>query len=102
MKKSFPLHLPGKVDARVVESVKHDVRKYVQRERRKTLPPDFSVWDFSCKVGADSDNCHEVAWREIGPAIDSVVSGGADSVYVEVVAVPAHRPLPTPPTAAEP
>lgn len=92
MKKSFPLHLPGKADARVVEAVKHDVRRYIQRERRKTLPPEFSVWDFACKVGPDPANGQEVAWREIGPAVDAVVSSGADSVYVEVVAVPSHRP----------
>jgi hypothetical protein len=99
MKKSFPLHLPGKADARVVEAVKHDVRKYVQRERRKALPPDFSVWDFACKVGTESGDCQDVTWREIGPAIDSVVSRGADSVYIEVVAVPSHRPLAVPPNA---
>jgi hypothetical protein len=99
MKKSFPLHIQGKADARVVEQVKHDVRKYVQRERRKTLPPEFSLWEFTCKVGPGAASAEDVSLGEIGPAIDTVVRTGAESVYVEVLAVPSHRP-PSPPAVS--
>ena len=53
MKKTFSLHAPGLADARVVEAIKHEVRRYVKRERSKRLPEGFEVWEFSCKVGSD-------------------------------------------------
>ena len=56
MKKTFPLHVPGKEDVRVVEAIKVTVAKYVKRERRKTLPEEVDFWDFQCKVGPDSES----------------------------------------------
>lgn len=91
MKKNFPLHAPGKADARVVEGIKHDVRKYVQRERRKTLPEGFDQWNFTCKVGADATSATSLELSAVASAIDAVVSTAADSVYVEIIAVAAHR-----------
>lgn len=91
MKKTFPLHAPGKADARVVEGIKHDVRKYVQRERRKTLPEGFDQWDFACKVGADAATADVKNLQTVAAAIDAVVQAGLDSVYVEVVAAAGHR-----------
>lgn len=91
MKKNFSLHAPGKADARVVEGIKHDVRKYVQRERRKTLPEGFDQWDFTCKVGADAASATSLELSAVASAIDAVVSTAVDSVYVEIIAVAAHR-----------
>lgn len=101
MKKTFPLHVPGKADARVVEGIKHDVRKYVQRERRKVLPAGFDQWDFACKVGATAAAAEGKDLSSVASAIDAVVQTGADSVYVELVAAAAHRaPRSAPLTAA--
>jgi hypothetical protein len=92
MKKSFPLHLPGKADARVLDAIKHDVRKYVKRERRKPLPDGFDVWRFECKVGSSPETAEPRTLQEISNAIDAVAkSDGASSVYVEVNAVPGNR-----------
>jgi hypothetical protein len=52
MKKTFQLKEPGKDDQRVLDAIKHEVRKYVKRERRKTLTTGVDFWDFDCKVGA--------------------------------------------------
>ena len=46
MKKTFPLHVPGKEDPRVVEAIKVTLTKYVKRERRKKLPEGVDFWDF--------------------------------------------------------
>lgn len=112
MKKTFPLQAPGKARERVVEAVKHDVRKYVKRERGKTLPEGFDQWDFACKVGATAATAEIKSLKDVAPAIDEIVLAGADEVYVEVVSVAAHRApriasastpvVPPPPTAAEP
>ena len=101
MKKNFALHAPGKADARVVEGIKYDVRKYVQRERRKTLPEGFEQWDFSCRVGVDAATAVSTELSAVAAAIDAVVATAADFVYVEVLAVAAHRaPRHAPPAAS--
>ena len=91
MKKTFPLHAPGKAAPRVVEALKHDVRKYVKRERGKTLPEGFDLWEFACKVGATSPTALVTPLNDVGAAIDGVVSAGGAEVYVEILAVPGHR-----------
>lgn len=91
MKKTFPLHAPGKADARVIEAIKSDVRKYVNRERRKPLPEGFEVWEFNCRVGLDAATAEPKVLKEIGGAIDSVAQTGADGVYVEVLAQASRR-----------
>jgi hypothetical protein len=94
MKKTFPLSAAGKADARVVDSVKHEVRKYVKRERKKPLPADHELWDFACKVGVDQLSAESKRLGEVSAAIDTVARTGAKSVYLEILAVPMRR---TPP-----
>ena len=57
MKKTFLLQVEGKNPDRILEAVKHEVRKYVRREGRKTLPEGFDYWDFDCKVGTSTRLC---------------------------------------------
>lgn len=102
MKKVFPLQVPGKVDARVVESVKSDVRKYVKRERRKDVPEGFTAWNFICKVGADAATATACELPDISRRIDAVANEGGKHVYVEVLAQPAHRTGAEPATDIEP
>lgn len=91
MKKTFPLQAPGLVAARVVEAIKHDVRKYVKRERGKKLPEGFEVWDFNCKVGPSAVAAEAKPLNDVAPAIDDVAKQGSPGVYVEIIAVPGHR-----------
>ena len=51
MKKKFSLKHPKIKPARRVEAVKHEIRKYLKRERRKELPEGVDFWDFDCKFG---------------------------------------------------
>lgn len=95
MKKTFPLQIPGQADARVVEAVKNEVRKYVSRERRKTLPEGFDLWNFRCKVGPDRDGAGDCELGNLTPAIDEVVRARAPAVYVEIMAEPGKRILPS-------
>lgn len=92
MKKTFPLHEPGKAPARVVDHVKHEVRKYVKREHHKELPEGFDFWSFACRVGADASTAADCALGDISARIDDVVAGGGPAVYVEIVATPARHP----------
>lgn len=109
MKKTFPFSAPDRATARVIDAIKHDVRKYVKRERRKELPEGKDFWDFACKIGATADAAEPKSLDEVNPAIDAVAAAGAETVFVEILAVGgqhirhAAAPLgPVPPAPAEP
>lgn len=91
MKKVFPLNDPRKNSARVLDAVKHDVRKYVKRERGKTLPEGFNEWAFDCRVGASAVDAQVVDLPVISTAIDKVAQAGAPGVYIEILARAAIR-----------
>ena len=94
MKKTFALTDPGKAPPRVVEAVKNDVRKYVKRERRKTLPEGFDLWMFRCRIGPEADRAQVCELGNVSPAIDAVANAGEAQVYVEILAEPGHRVTP--------
>lgn len=103
MKKTFPLHEPGNADERVVEAVKFEVRKYLKRERRKTIPVGFDQWDFACKVGPDQDLAEAKSVKEIFTAIDAIAKAGSPQVYVEALSSPGKRfPAASPAASIEP
>ena len=86
MKKTFKLHIEGKNNDRVLEAIKHEVRKYVKRERRKTLPKGVDYWAFDCKFGVTSEAAEVVRLGELTKKMDEVASAGGDSFYVEILA----------------
>lgn len=98
MRKNFPLRHPRKADARVLDAIKHDIRNYVVRERRKPLPEGAAFWEFACKVGATPETAKSVALKEISAALDAVGATGVDHVHVEITAVAAVRTTPAPRT----
>jgi hypothetical protein len=91
MKKIFPLKAPGKDDARVRDKIRHEINKYVRRERKKTLPEGFDLWNLNCKVGASAEAAEALPLKEVGGAIDRVALAGAMEVYIEVVVAAGHR-----------
>ncbi|MBC7742515.1 MAG: hypothetical protein H7061_09970 [Bdellovibrionaceae bacterium] len=91
MKKSFSLTVPNKKPDRQVEAVKHDIKKYIARERRKALTPGVDFWDFDCKFGADSNKAEVIHVAEINKKIDEIVIEKAESFYIEIIAKPGVR-----------
>ena len=91
MKKEFKLTDPRKAPARQVDAVKHEISKYLARERRKPLPEGVDYWDFDCKIGADKDKAEVIHVAEINKGIDRIVGENADHFYLEVLAKPAYR-----------
>lgn len=86
MKKTFSLAVEGKNPARLLDATKHEIRKYIKRERRRDLPAGVDFWDFDCKLGATQDTAAPTHVAEIIPQIDALVLGGATSFYVEILA----------------
>jgi len=94
MKKVFKLTDPKKHEDRVLEAVKHDIRKYVKRERKKDLPEKATMyWDFDCKIGATAETAEVVIFEELIKALDKVKAEGAKEVYVEILAKAVMKPV---------
>lgn len=91
MKKEFKLTDPKKAPARQVEYVKHEINKYIARERRKPLKENIDFWDFDCKIGGEKEEASEIHVSEINKGIDRIVAQGADHFYIEILAKPGYR-----------
>ena len=84
MKKTFPLQIEGKHPDRVLDRVKHEVRKYLKRERSRALPEGVDFWDFDCKFGLSEDTAQAVHLANVITCIDSAAKEQATQVYVEI------------------
>tara|TARA_B110000467_G_scaffold156243_1_gene169516 strand:+ start:132 stop:440 length:309 start_codon:yes stop_codon:yes gene_type:complete len=86
MKQTFRLTAPGKDDARVRDKIRHEINKYVKRERRKDVPDGYFRWDMDCQAGDDESTAVEVPLKELSLKIDEIAAAGAEKVYVQIVA----------------
>lgn len=91
MKKTFSFAHPKKKRPRVADAIKHEVKKYIKRERNKTLPKDVDFWDFDCRYGASEDSCDMIHVSEINKCISEADAEGLDTFFLEVLAKPGKR-----------
>lgn len=88
MKKTYELSHPKIKVARLIDAAKHDVKKYMKRERRKDLPEGADFWGFNCKFGADAATAKAIHVGEINKHIDEAEHQALPSFYLEIVATP--------------
>ena len=91
MRKTYPLRIEGRHPDRVLDAVKHDIRKYLKRERRRDLPAGADYWDFDCRFGLAQDGAQATHLANLIAQVDAAARDGAASVYVEILARPAVR-----------
>jgi hypothetical protein len=91
LKKTYLLNVDGKNRDRLLDASKHDIRKYVKRERAKALPEGVDFLDFDCKVGASDVTAAPVHFSEVMAAVDALVKDGADQFYAEINSKSGHR-----------
>ena len=91
MKKTFRLDIEGKNRDRLLDAVKHEIRKYVKRERRRDVPAAADYWDFDCKFGLTPESAEAVHLASLTGLIDDVAREGGNQFYVEILAKPGHR-----------
>ena len=101
MKKTFPLEVPNHKPPRVIEAIKSEIRKYLKRERRKTLPEGTDFWDLDCRAGKDSETAETVHVSEITKPIDFAAQEKWDAIYIEILAKEGHRAKAEKPEVAE-
>lgn len=85
MKKTFRLKHEKLKLPRLVESIKHEVKKYIKRERRRELPEDADYWDFDCRFGVDQETSEVIHLSEINKRISWVESEKLESFYLEIM-----------------
>ncbi len=91
MKKTFSLELPNKKRERQVESIKHEVRKYITREKKKILPDGFDYWHFVCKFAIEGEEIQDIDFTDITKSIDKAYESQKDTFYLEILKEPAKR-----------
>jgi hypothetical protein len=101
MKKTFTLVHPKIAPARLAETIRSDIRKYVKRERRRALPEGFDFWDFDCKYGAVEAEAKGAHLAELGKHVQQAEKEELESFYIEILAKPAKRTKKKPVTAGK-
>lgn len=91
MKKTFELKHEKVKTPRVVEGIKHEVKKYLKRERRKTLPEGADFWDFECRGGPSAEEAQTIHVADINKFIDSAEKEERPQIYLEILAKEGHR-----------
>ncbi|EIF51687.1 DUF6172 family protein [Sulfurovum sp. AR] len=93
MKKIFKLTDEKKHEDRVLEAVKHEIRKYVKREKKKKLDDaQNTYWDFDCKIGVTPDTAKVVEYDALIKELDAVKADGATDCYIEILAKVVQKP----------
>ncbi|MBQ4833282.1 hypothetical protein J8L70_08515 [Pseudoalteromonas sp. MMG010] len=91
MKKTFTLNHEKIKYPRMVDAAKHEVKKYLKRERNKTLPVDADYWAFDCKFGNTADDAQAIHVSQINSKITEIEQQELAHFYVEILARPAQR-----------
>ncbi|KAB7768600.1 DUF6172 family protein [Xanthomonas maliensis] len=91
MRKTYQLNPEGKNRDRVLEASKHDIRKYIRRERRKELPADADYWDFDVRFGVDEASAAPLPPAELIRAVTALAAEGGSQFFVEILRKPGTR-----------
>ncbi len=91
MKKTFSLTHEKIKTPRLIDSIKHDVKKYLKRERKKKLPVDVDYWDFDCKYGHSEDTAETIHVSALNKSIDDAAQHELASFYLEILVKPGIR-----------
>lgn len=97
MKKIFRIQEENKNSDRAIDAIKHELRKYLKRERNKKLPEGSPFWIFECRIGESEEHAKEVLVQELIAAIDTAHTEKWSTCYVEIVAKPAKNLKPSSP-----
>jgi len=84
LKKKFLLTDEKKDPQRVLDSIKHNIRKYIKREKRKELPEGTNFWKINCKFGKNEENLLEIRFEDIMKSINEASEQNLESFCIEL------------------
>jgi hypothetical protein len=91
MKKTFSLRHERIKTPRLADAIRHEVKQYIKRERKKALPENADFWDFACRFGKDEANSDKISLTEISDCISNAETTQMESFYLEIIAKPGQR-----------
>jgi len=91
MKKTFKLKVENKHPDRQIESIKHEIRKYIKREKNKAKPEGVDFWNFECKFAKNSDEPKTIEFIDITKCIDEASNEDCETLYMEILSVEGKR-----------
>ena len=91
MRKTFNIIVENREPERQVDYIKHQVKKYLGRERRKKLADGVDYWDFDCRIGVTSELASAIPVGHINKAISKIVEEKNETFYLEILAKPGIR-----------
>ena len=91
MRKTFLLTHEKIKTPRLIDAIKHDVKKYLKRERNKKLPEGVDFWDFDCKYGQTKDTAEVIHMSALNKSIDDAVQKELASFYLEILVKSGYR-----------
>ena len=100
MKKTFQLSVEGRHPDRLLEASKHDIRKYVARQRRAALPEGVDYWDFACRFGLTEADASPVHFATLIGLMDEAGKAGQTSFFVDILGLKGYRKAKSSPTSA--
>lgn len=91
MRKIFSLNHEKIKTPRLVDAIKHEVKKYLKRERKKPLPEGVDFWDFDCKYGHTKEVAEVIHVSALNKSIDDAAQHELSDFYIEILAKPGYR-----------
>lgn len=92
MKKIFNLKDGNKNSQRQLDAIKHEIRKYIKREKRKPLPDGVDFWDLKCKFAMNDKEPQAIEFVDITKHIDEASRLDCDSFYMEIISTEGYKP----------
>lgn len=91
MNKTYKLIEEKRTKDRVVEAIKHEIRKYIKREKNKPLKDGVDFWKMECKISKDSDELVFVEFNDLVKTIDTIVLNEATTLNIEILSTEGKR-----------
>ena len=77
-----------------MDAIRHEIKKYLLRERRKSLPENVDFWDFDCKIGNTAEDATVIEVADIKNQLTTIAAEKKPSFYLEILAKPGYKPKP--------
>lgn len=91
MRKTYALMVKDQNADRLSDRIKHDIRKYFARQRKKALPKGQDHWLFDCKMGPDEATSQSIHPKEINAKINEFRAQELPSFFIEILTRAAQR-----------
>ena len=88
MKKTFKLKVENKNPDRLLEAIKHEIRKYIKREKNKPKPEGVDFWKFECKFAKNEEEHKVIDFLEITDCINTASKEDCETFYMEILSTP--------------